>query len=188
MDVSSISSKPLENCPLPTFLPPFISQRTRKISNINQSPIKKKLENLFARTNKNSKIVGGGIRLNKYNHRYNLIGTDLFISHYRYTNYDDNLQTHKIKTLTINGNDIARLQQGQYLNDTIIDYGIRTTIHKKNQDILPLSTQFYTMLKKKRTTRSPDLAQSKYIQKKTNPRPNTCNESLVAFRDLHATT
>ena len=149
MDVSSISSKPLENCPLPTFLPPFISQRTRKISNINQSPIKKKLENLFARTNKNSKIVGGGIRLNKYNHRYNLIGTDLFISHYRYTNYDDNLQTHKIKTLTINGNDIARLQQGQYLNDTIIDYGIRTTIHKKNQDILPLSTQFYTMLKKK---------------------------------------
>ena len=87
--------------------------------------------------------------MNRYNHRYNLIGTELFISHFRYTNYIDNSQTHQHNTLTINGHDIAHLQQGQYLNNTIIDYGVCKHIHNKNQNILLLSTQYYTKLQKK---------------------------------------
>ena len=98
---------------------------------------------------KNSKIVGGGIQRNRYNHRNNLIGIKLFISHFRYTNYIDNSKTHKQNTLTINGHDIVHLQQGQYLNDIIIDYGVRKHIHKNNQSILPLSTQYYTKLQNK---------------------------------------
>ena len=130
----------------PTFPPPFIAKQTRSIKNIKNSPVTKKIKRLLIRAQKNSKIVGGGIQRNKYNHRYNLIGTELFISHFRYTNYNDNSKTHQQNTLTINGHDIAHLQQGQYLNDTIIDYGVRKHIHNNNRSILPLSTQYYTKL------------------------------------------
>ena len=95
---------------IPMFLPPYIAKQTqtiRKIHKITSHQENRKITHTHA---KNSKIVGGGIRMkNRFNHRYNLIGTELFIRYFRYTKYTDNLQTHKPNTLTKKDHDITHL-------------------------------------------------------------------------------
>ena len=112
------------------------------IGKLTNCPVSREIEILLLRAQeKNTKLIGGrNCREHKYNRCFSLIGTENFFSHFRYRNYDDNLQTQKPKTLTIKGNDIVRLQHGQFLNDTIIDYGIWKDIHHNNQSIHPLST------------------------------------------------
>ena len=105
-------------------------------------------------------VGGGRKRENVYNHRYN--NTTNYIGHYRYNIYDDKTKIHLSRTLTLTKYDIARLQPGRCLNDTIIEFGIRKYVHHNNKSILVLSPLFYTVLinkgsKKVRTWHKSDI-------------------------------
>ena len=131
-----------------SFISPYVTNRIKTTGKLTNSIISKKIETLLLRTRKNTnQLVGGGNRVESTrNNRYHPT-VAAFISHYRYTTYDDILQIQRNRTLTLNGHDIAYLQPKKYLNDTLIDYGVQSTIHKNNKTILPLTTHFYSTLR-----------------------------------------
>lgn len=105
-------------------------------------------ERLILRNQKHRTVLeGGGNHPQNKNIQRSCQTDQSFISHFRYQNFDDKRNIHQWKTLTITAQDILRLRQGKFLNDTLIDYGIRHSIHNGNTSILSLSTQFYTILR-----------------------------------------